>query len=275
MSQAGWYSDPYGTGGLRWWDGQRWTEHTQAPAAPQPPAPQPGAFAAAPAPAQPGQPQPYAPQPYPAQQPSQPYGGQPYPQQQAYGGQPYPGQASPGQQAPPVDASIRGLHLHADDQVIAYGNTSMPWAQVEWLAYWAATPSPGYAQQWVFQAGRHPFQGGGPRVEVLLDHEDLWSRLVGISRRIVEPRLVAELSARVRAGEQVDVGQGLDVHRGGVRGGSVSLGWSAIAGATIQDGRVWIRQPGDSAPVLYVPQQNPNAILIPALLAGLLAQRPG
>ena len=29
----GWYPDPSGTGGLRWWDGLRWTEHA-APAAP-------------------------------------------------------------------------------------------------------------------------------------------------------------------------------------------------------------------------------------------------
>lgn len=33
---AGWYPDPSGAAGLRWWDGARWTEHTQAqaPAAP-------------------------------------------------------------------------------------------------------------------------------------------------------------------------------------------------------------------------------------------------
>lgn len=29
---AGWYPDPAGTGGWRWWDGQRWTEHVHTPA---------------------------------------------------------------------------------------------------------------------------------------------------------------------------------------------------------------------------------------------------
>ena len=32
---AGWYPDPNGTGNWRWWDGQSWTDHVQAPA-PQP-----------------------------------------------------------------------------------------------------------------------------------------------------------------------------------------------------------------------------------------------
>lgn len=43
----GWYPDPAGTAGSRWWDGQGWTEHVQQPAAPPPgqqpaPAQQPG-----------------------------------------------------------------------------------------------------------------------------------------------------------------------------------------------------------------------------------------
>ena len=28
---AGWYPDPSGAHGTRWWDGQRWSEHTQPP----------------------------------------------------------------------------------------------------------------------------------------------------------------------------------------------------------------------------------------------------
>lgn len=102
QTPAGWYPEPdpaYADrpGRLRYWDGQRWTEHVHEPAAPPPPAvppvvpqaPQPPDQGQAPAypgyPAQ-GEAQPqYEPQPYqqygqPAgqQTPYQPYGQQPY-----------------------------------------------------------------------------------------------------------------------------------------------------------------------------------------------------
>ncbi|MEY2571402.1 MAG: hypothetical protein QOE63_1752, partial [Acidimicrobiaceae bacterium] len=32
----GWYADPGGFGGLRWWDGHQWTEHASAPPPPPP-----------------------------------------------------------------------------------------------------------------------------------------------------------------------------------------------------------------------------------------------
>jgi uncharacterized protein YxjI len=48
----GWYPDPAGSGGTRWWDGQGWTEHVQQPAPPPPaatvPPPAPAGPAAAP-----------------------------------------------------------------------------------------------------------------------------------------------------------------------------------------------------------------------------------
>ena len=38
---AGWYPDPHGTGGTRWWDGGAWTEHAAPPPAPWTPTPAP------------------------------------------------------------------------------------------------------------------------------------------------------------------------------------------------------------------------------------------
>ena len=35
---AGWYADPSGTGGMRWWDGTAWTENVTPPTPPAPPA---------------------------------------------------------------------------------------------------------------------------------------------------------------------------------------------------------------------------------------------
>jgi hypothetical protein len=173
---------------------------------------------------------------------------------------------------------------HADEHVIAYGSGSLAWAHVEWTAYWAAYGADS-GIQWIFQAGRHPFHGG-PRVEVVLgdsgvtvhgpaaqgpggEAERVWLRLVELARTRAEPRVVEELVRRVLDGESIDVAQGLTVHPGGVRGDRVSLNWSAISGAAIENGRVWIQQAGSAAAVLYVPQQNPNAVLIPALLTAL------
>ncbi|MFC6878227.1 DUF2510 domain-containing protein [Actinomadura yumaensis] len=236
MSRPGWYPDPYGTGSLRWWDGRTWTDHLN---------------------------------------PEPPRGAGPPRRRQPYGPQ---GWGRPA--VPALDATVRGLLLHADEQAVAYGNASLAWPHVEWVAYWAAHLPSGYGHgsgvQWIFQVGRHPFQGG-PRVEVVLepataqvgDPEQIWLRLVELCRAQAEARLTAELAGRVRAGESIDVAQGLTVHPGGVRGNRVSLSWSAISGATVENGRVWIQQSSGSSPVLYVPQQNPNAVLIPELLSRL------
>jgi hypothetical protein len=52
MTTAGWYEDPEQPGGWRWWDGEQWTDHRQAPtpAAPATPAaPDPAPVAPGPA----------------------------------------------------------------------------------------------------------------------------------------------------------------------------------------------------------------------------------
>lgn len=252
MSQPGWYPDPYGTGSLRWWDGENWTERLN--------------------------PEPDRPPRIPRREQRA--------REESAGGTHYAAPHIPTWDRTPsvqaLDVDVRGLRLHADDQSVAYGNASLTWARVEWVAYWAAERPAGYGHaactQWIFQAGRFPFRGG-PRVEVVIEPEALprprgepervWGRLIQLCQEYAEQRLVTELARRVRAGESVDVAQGLTVHPGGVRGNRVSLSWSSISGATVDRGRVWIQQASSSSPILYVPQQNPNAVLIPALLSQL------
>ena len=62
----GWYPDPAGTGGTRWWNGVEWTDHVQQAAPPPPPPPPPPVQQTPPPP-----PPPAAPQQAPAGQPAQ------------------------------------------------------------------------------------------------------------------------------------------------------------------------------------------------------------
>lgn len=96
-----------------------------------------------------------------------------------------------------------------------------------------------------------------------------WSFLVDLSRHYLEPRLVADLAARVRSGRTVEVGAGLKVHTGGVDGAGVSLSWNEVGGTELKDGLMWIYKAGKRKPVLKIPQQNPDTVLIPALFSAL------
>ncbi|MFC5181945.1 DUF2510 domain-containing protein [Actinomadura harenae] len=170
----------------------------------------------------------------------------------------------------PVAAEVRGLLLSVDGTGVSYGSSALSWDDVQWTAYWkTALPT-----QWIFRVGRHPFQAG-PRVEVALDpsaHYDaqgLWTRLVGVCRERAEERLVGEIAGRVRMGGAVEVAQGLVVHPGGLRGGRASVSWAMVSDAVVEKGRVWIRPVGGGPAVLHVPQQSPNAVIVPALVAEL------
>ena len=272
MAQPGWYPDPKGSGSLRWWNGRHWTENLN----PEPPPASRARRRAAGPPSSPG----------PSPPPGPPSSAGPNPGAVDA--------AAPAREAAPsygrvVDATVRGVPLHADEQGVNHGGAVLPWDRVEWVAYWAAlgpgTPERPDDVQWIFQAGLYPFRGG-PRVEVVLNDQTVsvtepagrrkgaakavWTALTALCRRHAERRLVDQLVRRVRGGGSVDVAQGLTLHPGGLSGERIALSWAEIAGAEPEGGRIWIRRTG-AAPALYVPQQNPNAVLLPALLAALSA----
>ena len=177
-----------------------------------------------------------------------------------------------------IDAEIDGRHVHADPVVIAYDGRSIPLADVEWVRYHTVRTTirglfglgrAHVGSDWHFEVGRYPVNGA-PMIAMVLSsvrkaEPEVWASLVRLSRGYLEPRLVAELAERVRSGRTVDVGAGLKVHRHGVDGGGVSLPWAAVSGTTLSDGRIWIYESGSARAVISIPQQNPNAVLIPAL----------
>ncbi|KAB2374365.1 DUF2510 domain-containing protein [Actinomadura montaniterrae] len=242
LTQAGWYADPYGGGGHRWWDGTRWTEHVNA------------------TPAQPVQQvQPQQPQPV------QPQQGQPQ-----------------GQQGPVLHKTRYGVELHADSHAITWDGTTIELAKAEFVGYTAVQTrmrgplnigSVHTSTDYHFEIGFFPvneapgiaFEETGLRANTPPSD---WQFLVDLSRTYVEPRLLRQFLAAVEAGQTVDVGK-VRINRNGFVGGNVSRGWDGIEGVTFDKGWYFVHARGAAKPILRVPQQNQNVMLLPRIFDAL------
>jgi hypothetical protein len=176
------------------------------------------------------------------------------------------------------------MRLYADTHIIAYDRSSIPLNEVEWVGYHAirrhtrgmfGIGKDFFDDTFRFRVGRYglhmqPLAVVSVELMTMRENDEpaAWTFLANLSRYYVEPRLVAELAGRVLRGETVNIG-GLSVNQGGVHGRGFSLPGQLISGAQIYGGTVWIYRTGVTAPVLNLPQSNPNAVLIPALFEAL------
>ncbi|MFI9818068.1 hypothetical protein [Saccharothrix variisporea] len=167
-------------------------------------------------------------------------------------------------------------HLGLAPESLSHGNDRIAVDEVEWVRHHSTHTTEKRLFGRKHRTAWH-FSAGGPgttlTLELTTEGKDApppqaWTRLVDLSRRHVEPRLVDEFADRVRRGETVEVG-GLEVHQGGVAAPGGSLRWPAIGGARIADGQVRVLQVGTSEPAFSVPLSNPNAVLIPALFTAI------
>jgi hypothetical protein len=66
----------------------------------------------------------------------------------------------------------------------------------------------------------------------------------------------------------VDVGK-VRINRNGFVGGNVSRGWDGIEGVTFDKGWYFVHARGAAKPILRVPQQNQNVMLLPRIFDAL------
>lgn len=204
---------------------------------------------------------------------------------------PAPAQAAPAQRVPvpvpvPVlDTQVRRKRLYADPQQIIFGRHSLALDQAEWVSYTATHTATKrflcpttHDSTWDFAVGGYPYYGG-PVVRVHFfqpgrraDQPAEWTFLVNLARQYLEPRLLAELVARVRRGETITVGGNVKVSQGGIACAKprFSLPWAWISATRLNNGMIWIYQAGAEKPLLTVPLSHPNAVLIPDLFATLM-----
>lgn len=176
-----------------------------------------------------------------------------------------------------LDTTVARRRLRADAREITHGDLSIPLDRVDWVRYRSVhtttkrflAPSSHHAV-WHFSVGTHP-AGRTSTIDLEFPTDgkdapppDAWAFLVELSRRHLEPRLVSRLADRVRSGETVEVG-GVRVHRDGVG----SLPWSEVGEVRVAGGQVSIHRPGEARAAVAAPLANPNAVLLPALLAAV------
>lgn len=167
--------------------------------------------------------------------------------------------------------------------MITYGKKSIALDEVEWVSYWAihrATkrflfPTT-HDSEYHFAVGRYPYTGPAVAVSQFIpgrkeEAPEFWTFLAGLAQRHLEPRLLADLVARVRQGETVLVGGALRVSLEGIAclKPKFSLPWRSCGGAKAHNGAMWIYQAGVEKPLTAAALSNPNAGLIPALFAAL------
>jgi len=273
MAQPGWYPDPAGGNGMRWFDGVNWTQHVQPVPAPMPvqrPVYQP-------MPVQ--QPMPvYQSMPVQQQQPQQQFQQQPQQQtQQQY--QQF--QQSSIQQ---VHATIRRKQVYADAEGFAHGTDGMRWNEADWVCffvvrkyvrvYGAGAPiNPnkrlqGQGSRWLFSIGRHPYPDA-PQITVQenlrteAEQAPVWDGLVRLAKQHLVPRLVARYVDGVRAGQKMLLAKELWVDLNGFQSTAISMTWDQVGDIKTQNGAMLIYRKGVQQAQLKYPMSINNAPLVP------------
>lgn len=237
---------------------------------PRPATPRPQAAAPPRTPPPPPRPEPAAPAPPPREQ-----------------------RPEPDRTPPPVtvvlETTLGRKRLHASPDVITYGKHSLALADVEWVAYSATRIAEKrfmfptfYTNEWTFQVGRYPYYGGD-KISVNFSHAGRnaprppeWAFLVDLAAHHLEPRLLADLVARVRRGETVRVGGSVDVSQDGIASVKPRFSlvpWAALIPPQLVNGVIVVHRTGTQRPLLSVPLSLPNASLIPDLFATLARRR--